>query len=256
MMTVNSRFRAATLAAIVHLLCSLVVALVAAVLVFGLWYPHPYRELSGGRELFLLIIAVDVVCGPMLTLVLFNPKKPRPELWRDLSLVTLIQLSALVYGIYTVWQVRPLFLALESDRFKVVMAPDLDTVELSKLPERLQPMLWGGPRTVALRPPKDVEEKNKVLFASLKGGRDYAERPEFYIAYEGDAAIKSLKLSKPIDPFLQKYPNQKSEAENIVKQRNAKLSDWRILPVIGRQDWVALLDKQGQIQGFLKGDGF
>ena len=28
------------------------------------------------------------------------------------------------------------------------------------------------------------------------------------------------------------------------------------LPVVGRQDWVAVLDQQAQIQGFLKGDGF
>jgi hypothetical protein len=28
------------------------------------------------------------------------------------------------------------------------------------------------------------------------------------------------------------------------------------LPVIARQDWVAVLDKQGQIRGFLRADGF
>jgi hypothetical protein len=32
---------------------------------------------------------------------------------------------------------------------------------------------------------------------------------------------------------------------------------WRLyLPVIDRQDRVAVLDKQGQLQGFLCGDGF
>jgi hypothetical protein len=28
------------------------------------------------------------------------------------------------------------------------------------------------------------------------------------------------------------------------------------LPVVPHQDWVAVLDRQGQIQGFLRGDGF
>jgi hypothetical protein len=254
-MSINIRFRAAIKAARVHLVCSLLVALLAGVLVLGLWYPYPYREMSGGRELFMLVMAVDVVCGPLLTLVLFNPTKPRLELWRDLGLVALIQIGALSYGIYTAWQARPLFLALEFDRFKVVMSVDLDAAELAKLPENLRPKLWGDPRLIALRPPKSIEEKNAVLFSSVQGGRDYAERPEFYIPYDG-VATNSLLRSKPISTFFQKYPEQKVTAERLALERNANLTDWRYLPVTSRQDWVALLDKKGHIQGFLKGDGF
>ena len=40
----------------IHFGCSLAIALLAALLVFGLWYPYPFREISGGRELFLLIV--------------------------------------------------------------------------------------------------------------------------------------------------------------------------------------------------------
>ena len=46
---------------------------------------------------------------------------------------------------------------------------------------------------MALREPKDALERQKVLFESVQGGRDYAERPEFYLPYEGEAALKSLK---------------------------------------------------------------
>ena len=28
---------------------------------FGLWFPYPYGELAGGRQLFLLLLGVDVV---------------------------------------------------------------------------------------------------------------------------------------------------------------------------------------------------
>ena len=87
----DSRYRVAIKVAGLHLLCTAAIALLAAVVVLGLWYPYPYRELSGGRELFLLIIAVDVVCGPLLTFVLFNPAKPKKELWQDLGLVVLLQ---------------------------------------------------------------------------------------------------------------------------------------------------------------------
>ena len=34
---------------------------------------------------------VDLVCGPLLTLVLYNPAKPKRELVMDLSLVVVLQ---------------------------------------------------------------------------------------------------------------------------------------------------------------------
>lgn len=255
-MKLPPRVYAALKAASIHLLCSLLIAALAGGLVFGLWYPFPYRELSGGRELFLLIVSVDVVCGPLLTLVLFNPAKPRAELWRDLGLVVLIQLGALGYGLWTVWQARPLFLVQEVDRFKVVAAPDLRGASIAGLPAALQPDWFSGPVTVAIREPKDADERQTVLFESLQGGRDYAERPEFYLPYEGVAALGALKRAKPLTVFLQKQPSQEMAARALAAQLGADMTQWLYLPVMGRQDWVAVLDKQGQILGFLPGDGF
>ena len=254
---INShRFRAALQAAGVHLLCSLVVALLAAALVSGLWFPFPFRELSGGRELFLLVVVVDVVCGPLLTLVLFDPAKPRPELWRDLAIVALIQLGALGYGLWTVWEARPLFLVQEVDRFKVIALPDFRDASIAGLPASMQPRWWSGPLNVSIREPKDADERQKVLIESVQGGRDYAERPEFYLPYEGEAALKSLKRAKPLATFLQKYPDQQDAARKLAREKGVDLKEWFYLPVVARQDWVAILDKQGQIQGFLRGDGF
>ena len=250
------RFRAAARAASVHLLCSIGVALLAGLVVFGLWFPYPYRDLAGGRELFLLIIAVDVVCGPLLTLVLYNPAKPRAELWRDLGLVAVIQLAALGYGLHVVWQARPVYLVQEVDRFKVITLPQLDPTEVAKLPSRLQPRWMDGPVTVAIRAPKDTEEQQKVMFESVQGGRDYGERAEFYLPYEGAAALKALQRAKPLAAFLDKQPSQRSAAAELAASKGLDMAQLVYLPVVGRQDWVAVLDAQAQIQGFLKGDGF
>lgn len=255
-MSLQQRFRAATKAAVLHFSCSLVIAALAAGLVFGLWYPFPYRELSGGRELFLLVVAVDVVCGPLLTAVLFNPKKPRAELVRDLGMVALIQLGALGYGLWTVWEARPLFLVQEVDRFKVVNAPALEAAALQSLDEMLKPKFWGGPKVVAIRKPKDVAEKNMVLFSALNGGRDYGERPDFYIPYAGDAALQSLQKAVPLALFLERYPEHSEEAKKIAMASGVPPEKLVYLPVVGRQEWVAILNDKAAIIGFLKGDGF
>ena len=256
MFQLNSRFSATFKASAYHLLGSLLVAACAAVLVFRVWYPYPYGQLAGGRELFLLVVAVDVVSGPLLTMVLYNPAKPRAELCRDLGLVVLIQLAALGYGLHVVWQARPLYLVQEVDRFKVLSMPDLDMAEVRKLPIPMQVNWVKGPITVAIRAPKDAEEQQKVLLESVQGGRDYAERPEFYLPYEGAAALKALQRAKPLAAFLDKQPSQRSAAADLAASKGLDMAQLVYLPVVGRQDWVAVLDAQAQIQGFLKGDGF
>lgn len=251
-----SRMQAALQAALIHLLGCIGIGLLAAVLVFGLWYPFPYRELSGGRELFLLVVSADIVCGPLLTLVLFSPTKRREVLSRELGIVIAIQLLALSYGLWSVWQARPLFLVAEVDRFKVVAAADVDNTSLRNLPASLQPSWLLGPRVVAIREPLDNKEREKVLIEAAQGGRDYAERPEFYSPYQGEIITKTTRRAKPLVVFLQKQPSQWAEAQKLAKEKNTEIAQWFYLPIVARQDWVAIVDNLGQIQGFLKGDGF
>ena len=97
MQTNPARFKFAAKAAFVHFGLSLLVGAIVAFLVFTLWFPYPYRELAGGRELFILVMAVDIICGPLLTFVLFSPTKPRKELITDISLIAFIQILALFY---------------------------------------------------------------------------------------------------------------------------------------------------------------
>ena len=95
-----------------------------------------------------------------------------------------------------------------------------------------------------------------MLFESVQGGRDYAERPEFYLPYEGAAALKALQRAKPLAAFLDKQPSQRSAAADLAASKGLDMAQLVYLPVVGRQDWVAVLDAKAQIQGFLKGDGF
>ena len=259
-MIMRLRLAAALRASFIHLLGSFFIATLAATLVFSWWYPYPYRDLAGGRELFFLVVAVDIICGPLLTAVIFNPSKPRGELWRDLGLVVLIQLGALGYGLHTVWQARPLFLVMEIDRFKVISSPDLQDnsaqTQLAALPQKLRPGLLSGPVTVAIREPKNSQERNTVMMESVIGGRDYAERPEFYLPYEGAAALKSLQRAKPLNVFLSKYAMQRPAAQALAINKGEDVMQWLYVPVLGRKNWIAVLDSQGQIRGFLEGDGF
>jgi hypothetical protein len=260
-MKLNSlRFKSAAKAMGWHFAGSLLVAFIVAALVFGVWFPYPYRQLAGGTELFFLIMGVDIVCGPLLTFVLFNPAKPKRELFMDLSLVVILQLAALAYGIWTVHQARPLYLVHEVDRFKTIAMADLGTAEqvsqeLAKLPVVLQPQLFKGPQTVGLRD-ASKEEREKVMFESVQGGRDYGERPGFYVAYDAAQAAKAYAKAKPLENFAKKHPSKLADIDKLQTQAGADAKLLRYLPSIARQDWVAVLNPQGAIVGYVQGDGF
>ena len=138
-------------AALIHLAGSILVAALAATLVFTLWYPWPYRIVSGGSELFALLVSVDVVLGPLITLAIFDRRKPWVSLRRDLCVVVLLQVIALGYGLHTTFIARPVVLALEGDRFRAVQSLAVVAEELPSAPEPLpapgSPPQSGGARS-------------------------------------------------------------------------------------------------------------
>lgn len=232
----------------------------AAILVLYVWYPHPYGQLSGGRNLFMILVAVDVVCGPLLTLVLFNPKKRRLELIVDMTLVVMIQLAALAYGMSTAYQARPLFLVHEVDRFRVVSMPDYlgsDVgPELAALDPSLKPATFSGPVTVGIRGPRDSEERNRVMFESAAGGRDYSQRPEFYVPYDEAYQEKALERARPLKAFVDRYPAVAADANDLLHAGGVSMNDALYVPVLHKQEWIAVIDRSARILGFLPGDAF
>lgn len=243
-------------AAGIHLGLSIVVALLAAALVFGLWYPMPFREISGGRELFLLIVAVDVVIGPVITLAVFDRRKPSAELRRDLAVVALLQLAALAYGLHTVFEARPVVLALEGDRrLRVVRAIDLPPRELAKAPAGLRELPLWGQRIVATRPPKPDEVFEAVQLGMA--GVDLGMRPEFWLP-ESAAADAIRRAARPLDTLRARFPGRVAELDQFLRATGKPAAQLRYLPLLSRRtDFVALIDAEsGQMVGSAPFDGF
>lgn len=252
----NIRLPVRARAALWHLGLSCVVATAAAALVLGLWYPGPYRELAGGWDLFRLIILVDVVLGPALTLVVFNTRKPRRELVRDLSVIALIQASALGYGVHSVSLARPVALVFEIDRFRVVPAVDVREEELPLAPPALRSLSWWtGPRLLGTRQLRTVQEQNDVLDLGLQG-YELGQRPRYWQGYEV-TRDQILARAKPVSILLARYPDARHVVEQVVISKGSDLESSRFLPVVARQVvWTAVLSSKGDLLGLIPFDGF
>jgi hypothetical protein len=243
-------------AAGIHFTLSVLIASIAGLLVFWLWYPYPYREISGGRELFLIVVVVDVILGPLITLVIFDRRKGWAKLRLDLGVVVLVQLAALAYGLWTVFVARPVHLVFEIDRFRVVHAIDVPEELLHKKPAGIEAMPLTGPTLLSVRPFRDAAEKFDATVAAL-GGADIGARPDFWQPY-ASARAEVLKTAKPVGELKTRFPAQGAEIEGVLQKAGRKADGVAYVPMIGRQNaWTVFVDAaSADVVAFMPLDSF
>lgn len=225
----------------IHLGISALVVILSAGFVFILWYPYPYREISSGGDIFTLIAIVDLILGPLITLIVFNKRKPKVELLRDLSVIAVIQIFALAYGIWTMAVARPVHLVFEIDRFRVVHAIEIEPTLLQYAPRVAMSLPWSGPTLLALRPFKDENERMEATLAALQGV-SLASRPDLWRPYE-EATTDVLKEAKPGMQLVTRFSARAAEIEQVLRTIDRKPSSVVYLPLVGRKSfWTVFLD--------------
>ncbi len=239
-----------------HFCISAAIAALAATLVFVLWYPAPYREVSGGRELFLIVITVDVILGPLITLTIFNRSKPWPVLRRDLAVVGLVQLAALAYGMWTVFIARPVHMVFEFDRFRVVHAVEIPDQLLDSTPPGVRALPLTGPTLLAVRPFRNADEKFTATMAALNGV-PLSARPDLWMAYP-DARAAVLAAAKPVSALKERFRDRTADIDKALALADRPADAIVYLPMVGRKSfWTVLLDAStAEVVGFIPLDSF
>jgi hypothetical protein len=167
-----------------HLLGSAsALALVLGALYLG-WYRWPGWYLSSVLHVVGIVVMVDLVVGPTLTLIVSNPRKPRPTLARDIALIVTVQLAALAYGTVTLWSGRPLYYAFSVNSLDCVQASDIQrgeiTLALRQNPS-FAPHWYSLPRWVWAPLPDDPDEAMRLVGdATLGGGMDIVDMPRYF----------------------------------------------------------------------------
>lgn len=177
----------------------------------------PLAEAVGVTAIFLMLLAIDVIVGPVLGWLVY--KEGKKTLKMDLSIIILLQLSALLYGIYSIGQGRPVWLAYNVDRFEVVRKNELIEDHLEQaLPQYQQPS-WFKPQFVGVAFAKDNNIRSDEMFQELFAGISIAQKPERYVPI---AQVKKQIQQRAQDlEELQKYNNQQSVQKILGKYPQA-----------------------------------
>ena len=188
-------------AAGIHLLLSTAIAGSVVALMLLVWYPWPLFEVAGGSGLIMILVAVDVVLGPLITLVIFKPGKKGLKF--DLAVIAILQLAALAYGMHAVYVVRPVYMVYNVDRFSLVAAIDLDPADIAAAKrEEFRRLPVDGPRYIAAIQPEDPAERQKMLDSAL-AGKDIQLFPQQYVPYEQEARA-ALGRAREVGVLIQR----------------------------------------------------
>lgn len=204
----------------IHFLVSAAVIGVFMGLVYFIWYVYPYNIIYSALDVVKIVVGVDLVLGPLLTLVIFNVAKPRAELARDVVIIICFQVSALCWGVYNTYVVRPIFSAYYQGTIYTVTARDAD---LSRINSSISmPGVLDSATLVYAVDAESMEEIVAIYEKISEGGKGIIYSAERYVPIAGHEEeilqhdlgadyISKVVDNQIIEQFVQRYGRKLSE---------------------------------------------
>ncbi len=223
-------------AAATYVAANFVIAVFAFIVIYFRWYPLGLFTTEGGLQLLTLIVAVDVVIGPLLILIVFVPGKK--GLWFDVAAITTLQLAALAYGLHVLYASRPAYIVFVKDRFAMVRANEMPEQELAKA-KRYNDLPVRGPRIVGAVVPVDPDERARIMFASV-GGVDLQHFPQHYVDYD-QVRKDVIARAAPIAKLRLLNPRSRDEIDGIVAASGRPEGELGFLPMRSRKRDLAVI---------------
>lgn len=208
-----------------HLLFSIIMGFIAYIIIYHFWYPFPLAEATGVTDIFLMLLVIHIIIGPIITLIV--NKKNKKTLKLDLTLIILLQMIAFIFGFYSIAQGRPVWIVFNKDKFELIRLNDLVDTDNSFILLNFKNPSWLGPKFVAI---KDYPQSQKLINQFL-GGLSPAQYPKHYIPLNDVKLLlktrgqelknlEGINSKKKIEKIINKYPNANSWFPLYAKEKN------------------------------------
>jgi len=223
------------------------VGAIAFCLLYFVYYPQPYFEPAGAGKLVLMLLSVDVILGPLLTLVVF--KSGKKSLKFDLSTIAAVQMAALIYGLHVMWIARPVFIVASVDRLEIVYAGDITDKAFAAagFPQFSKEPL-SGPLLAITRRPNPGAENAEVMQLTISGS-DTQFYPRYYVPATPEAWAKFWKRAHKIEdlpahtravvePYLESNP---LKGKIMAVPMKGRVQDYTVLVGIDKNEMLVAL---------------
>lgn len=221
-----------------HLLISAAIAGTVLAIMLAVWFPGPLFRASGGSDLLLILVGVDVIVGPAITLAVYRQGKRGMKF--DLAAIAALQLAAFAYGMQVVYLARPAFIVFVRDQFQVATVVGIEPEEYAKakFPQFRRPPL-GGPLYAYADFPTDPNERNAIIFAGL-AGRDLETIPRYFAPY-AERTQEVLKAAWTLARLREREPAEAKIIDATLAASGLKEADVRYVRLRARRAWLGVL---------------
>lgn len=239
----SNKVKSRWLAFSIHLAISFIIFGVLAYIIKYKWYPGILFTAEGGMDGIKLIAGVDIVIGPLLTLIIYNINKK--ELARDLVIIATLQLICISAGMHIVSKNRPIAILYTNASFYTVTEDFYKSygVDITSIPLLKKP--W--PSYISISAPKEQSKQLEAfVFSLLK--EDIRLASELYIPLSEDLTrlkdegetLEALKSKGYIIP-----PTILNDPEILAFQLNSRYGSQEIAVNIikGRIEQILKLEK-------------
>ncbi len=235
----------------IHIGISSAIFLCLLVLLLGYWYKTPFFDLEDGPRAIQIILFVDLVLGPLLTLVIFKPGKPGLKF--DLSLIAIFQLSALIYGIWMVQLARPVAVIHAYDSLYIVSK---NTIINSDIPEPVANKIIGlEPTYLYVNLPKEQESFNAIIASSFREKRPIQLLYKYYEPLKLTDVEKLSAIAIDIRKYTAKNEEWSAKLDAFLKRHKRSLDNTLLFaPVRARRGpyFLVIDTAKGEIIDYLE----
>ena len=220
-------------AAGIHFLGSAIIISLFLSVVYFIWYPQPFYIIHSVFDAVKVALVVDLILGPFLTLVIFNLEKPRSELTRDISIIILIQLSALSWGMHITHKMRPVFFVFQDDTFYSLIKEDIDLETLNK--KMNPPQIWQQPKWAyiePLSPEESFQRMDDVIHGKIVDGLMYQADKYRPLSLQQDNKYRQDIINHAIGSSTLLNSNTwGGEVEQFLQAQTGTINDYLFFPI-------------------------
>ncbi len=154
----NNRWQAFS----IHLTISAILFLIILSIIYFVWYPGIFIQ-AGGWHGIKIIAAVDLVLGPVLTLIIYN--KAKKSIKFDLSIIAALQVGSLIAGLIITERERPVLQLLVDDNVALLSKSDLEFLDIDMA--KIKEFPGNHPKPVYVRLANTREQSAIIIVDSL-----------------------------------------------------------------------------------------
>jgi len=214
-------------ASLIHFGLSAVIYVALLYLIVFLWYPQPYFAADGGWDGVRLITGVDLILGPLLTLIVF--KSGKPGLRRDPTLIGILQVVALVWGTWLVYDQRIAMVTYADGTFYTLNSEQV--LDAGGQAPAVAVQSSSTPPYAFVRLPADARERQELRLKTLFSAKAMHQLGERYEPLGQSNLPEVLKSGVEIGKYAAASEQNRDYLERFLARHDGTIQDYAFLPL-------------------------